>query len=167
MILILFLLLGATSVFAQKLPITTSEFLESKYRAELKEKLAIDYSMPDYITKKVNANIMGAYMASMVNTFVERSTQMSNQRVLNKIIGDQVESLKYYDYGIKKMKFINASKKGNELTLLFKVWLSKNINGIKQTELSIRFIDGVSENNTVNDFFRYISISAKNDGLKN
>ena len=30
------------------------------------------------------------------------------------------------------------------------------------TEMSIRFIDGVSESNTVNELFRYISIYEKN-----
>ena len=158
----LLLLLGATTLYAQKLPVKTAEELDAKYKAEMKEKLAIDYSMPDYTTKKVDANVMGEHMATMVNTFLERCTQMSYQRPLNKIIGEQVESLKYSDYGIQKMKFVKATKIGNEVTLLFKVWFGKNANGIKQTDMSIRFIDGVSESNTVNELFCYISVREKN-----
>lgn len=158
----LLLLLGATTLYAQKLPITTVEELEAKNRAEMKEKLAIDYSMPDYTTKKLDAKVMGEHMATMVNVFLERCTQMSYQRPLNQVIGEQVESFKYYDFPIKKMKFASATKVGNEITLLFKVWLSKKTNGIKQTEMSIRFIDGVSDSNTVNELFCYISICDNN-----
>lgn len=157
----LLMLLGATTLYAQKLSIITAEEREAKYKAEMKEMLAIDYSMPDYAIKKVDANVMGDHMAMMVNTFLERSTQMSYQRPLNKIIGEQVESLKYSDYGIKKVNFVSATKCGNEITLLFKVWLGQNTSRIKHTEMSIRFIDGVSESNTVNELFRYISIYEK------
>ena len=156
------LLLVATTLYAQKLPITTAEELDARYKAEMKEKLAIDYSMPDYTTNKVDANVMGDHMAMMVNTFLERSTQTSYQRPLNKIIREQVDSLKYYDFGIKKMKFVNATKIGNDITLLFKVWLDKNTLNVKQTEMPIRFIDGVSDSNTVNELFRYISICVEN-----
>ena len=162
---ILLLLLGATTLYAQKLPVKTAEELDAKYKAEMKEKLAIDYSMPDYTTKKVDANVMGEHMAMMVNTFLERSTQISYQRPLNKIIGEQVESLKYSDYPIQKMKFVSATKCGNDITLLFKVWLSKNANGIKQTDMSIRFVDGVSDNNAVNELFRYISTRAEDKDI--
>lgn len=161
----LLLLLGATTLYAQKYPITTAEELDASYKAEVKEKLAIDYSMPDYTTKKVDANVMGEHMATMVNIFLERCTQMSYQRPLNKIIGEQVESLKYSDYGIQKMKFVKATKIGNEVTLLFKVWLGKNTSGIKQTDMSIRFFDGVSDNNAVNELFRYISTRAEDKDI--
>ena len=63
------------------------------------------------------------------------------------------------------MKFINASKNGNKIALLFKVWLGKNTSGIKQTDMSIRFIDGVSDNNAVNELFRYISTRAEDKDI--
>ena len=72
-----------------------------------------------------------------------------------------MESLKYSDYGIQKMKFVKATKIGNEVPLLFKVWLGKNTSGIKQTDMSIRFFDGISDSNTVNELFRYISVCEK------
>ena len=158
----LLLLLGAATLYAQKLPITSAEEREAMYKAEMKEKLAIDYSMPDYITNKVDAKVMGEYMAMMVNTFLERCTLKSYQRPLNKIIGEQVEALKYYVYGIKKMNFVSATKSGNEITLLFGVWFDKNIKGIKQTEMSICFKDGVSQSKTTNEIFSYISRTIQN-----
>ena len=153
----LLLLLGATTLYAQKLPITSAEEREAMYKAEMKEKLAIDYSMPDYTTNKFDANVMGEHMAMMVNTFLEKCTLKSYQRPLNKIIGEQVEALQYSDYGIKKMNLVSATKSGNEITLLFRVWLDKNTKGIKQTEMTIRFIDGVSDSKTTNELFRNIS----------
>ena len=162
---ILLLLLGATTLYAQKLPITSLEELEAKNKAEMKEQLAIDYSMPDYTTKKVDVNVMGEHMATMVNIFLDRCTQMSYQRPLNKIIREQMKSLKYSDYPIQKMKFISAKKCGNAITLLFRIWLGKNTSGLKQTDMSIRFIDGVSDNNAVNELFRYISTRAEDKDI--
>ena len=157
----LLLLLGATTLYAQKLPITSAEEREAMYKSEMKEKLAIDYSMPDYTTNRVDANVMGEHMAMMVNTFLERCTLKSYQRPLNKIIGEQVEALKYYNYGIKKMNLVSATKSGNEITLLFRVWLDKNTKGIKQTEMTICFKDGVSQSKPTNELFTYISRKAQ------
>ena len=71
--------------------------------------------------------------------------------------GEQVEELKQAYFNIKKMKFVSATKKGNELSVLMKVWPDKNTRDVKQVDLTIHFNDGVSESQTANELFSYMS----------
>ena len=73
------------------------------------------------------------------------------------MLGEQVEDLKQAYFNIKKMKFVSAAKKGNELTILMKVWPDKNIKDVKQVDLAFYFIDGVSESKNANELFSYMS----------
>ena len=73
------------------------------------------------------------------------------------MLGEQVEELKQAYFNIKKMKFVSAAKKGNELTILMKVWPGKNTKDVKQGNLTIHFSDGVSESQSANELFSYMS----------
>ena len=73
------------------------------------------------------------------------------------MIGEQVEELKQAYFNIKKMKFVSATKKGNELSILMKVWPGKNTKDVKQADLTIHFKDGVSESQSTNELFSYMS----------
>jgi len=55
------------------------------------------------------------------------------------------------------MKFVSATKKGNELTILMKVWPDNNTKDVKQADLSFHFNVGVSESQTANELFSYMS----------
>ena len=52
---------------------------------------------------------------------------------------------------------MSASKKGNEITILMKVWPDKNIGEVKQVDLTIHFKDGITESRTSNDMFSNMS----------
>ena len=55
------LLLGATSISAQ----TSSELSKiEQYKAEVRSKLQLDYSMPDYSTSKIDSKVMGSRLAN-------------------------------------------------------------------------------------------------------
>lgn len=55
------------------------------------------------------------------------------------------------------MKFVNAVKKGNEITILMRADLQKNTADVKQTDITFHFINGVSDNDKTNELFGYIS----------
>lgn len=55
------------------------------------------------------------------------------------------------------MKYVSATKKGNELTILMKVWPGKNTKDVKQVDLTIHFNNGVSESQSANELFSYMS----------
>lgn len=54
------LLLGATSISAQ-----TSSQSEDARTAEIREKIGIDYSMPDFNTSSLNSKVIGGHLAKM------------------------------------------------------------------------------------------------------
>ena len=55
------------------------------------------------------------------------------------------------------MKFLSAKKSGNEIAILMKVWPDKNTRNVKQVDLTIHFNNGVSESQTANELFSYMS----------
>lgn len=55
------------------------------------------------------------------------------------------------------MKFINAVKKGNELTILMRADIQKNAANVKQTDISLHFLDDISGSEKANELFSYVS----------
>lgn len=148
-LLTLCLLLGAMNVSAQS-------YQPSDRIAAYREAIGLDMSVPDFSTKKIDAKVMGTRLAGILEYLLENFHQVIYESSFARILSEQHEALhnKYFD--IKKMKFISASKKDNELTILMKVWPDKNTANVKQADLKIHFIDGVSESRTTNELFSTI-----------
>ena len=108
-------------------------------------------------TKKIDAKVMGTRLAGILEYLLENYTQGTYDRLLTRMLGEQVEELKQAYFDIKKMKFLSASKKSNEISILLKVSPDKTIEDMKQVDLSIHFKDGVSESQRVNDLFSNMS----------
>lgn len=125
--------------------------------AEYREKIGIDMTVPDYETKKIDAKVMGTRLAGILEYMLENCTQGTYSRLIALMIGEQVEELKQAYFNIKKMKFVSTTKKGNELSIRMKVWPGKNTKDIKQADLTVHFIDGVSESQSANELFSYMS----------
>ena len=125
--------------------------------AEYRERIGIDMTVPDFETKKIDAKVMGTRLAGILEYLLENYTQGTYDRLLTRMLGEQVEELKQAYFNIKKMKFVSASKKDNEITILMKVWPDKNTRNVKQVDLTIHFNDGVSESQIANELFSYMS----------
>lgn len=52
---------------------------------------------------------------------------------------------------------MSAKKKGYELFILMRIWPDKNTRDVKQVDLVIHFFDGVSESQSANELFSYMS----------
>ncbi len=65
-ILTALLLTISFAAIAQTIKPDDAQKLE-KYKASVREKLALDYSMPDYSTSKIDERIIGARMAKINN----------------------------------------------------------------------------------------------------
>ena len=151
------LLLGAISLSAQSQRLSESEKQE-QYKQNIREKLQLDYSMPDYSTSSINAKVIGQRLAMILENILENYQQPVNLGALSFIQSNQVEDL---NYGlVKSMKLGNVSKKGNEITVVFKTKLEPNGLNLKRSQISFGFVDGVSKDTATNDFFtdicRYI-----------
>lgn len=126
--------------------------------AKYREAIGLDYSMPDYSVKKIDANVMGPRLAKILESLCANYTQHRHLNSLSLIQSKQVEGLNYGR--IKTMKLEDVTKTGNELTIRFNTILEPNNLNLKKSQLIFHFIDGVSEDTATNDFFctlcRYI-----------
>ncbi len=64
---------------------------------------------------------------------------------------------------VDKIKVLSNSKKDNEIIVKLMTWLSPNSSGLKTTDVGFHFIDGVSDNQEVNDLFSHLSRYAQKE----
>ena len=152
-LLLLFLLLGAgaANLSAQSTWTTTNE---AKYKSDIRQKLNLDYSMPDYTTSKVNPKVIGPRLASILQELCIKYKQDNYLSILSMIQCDQIEGLNYCR--IEKMNLESVSKTDNTITIRFKTTLAKNPLDLKKSDLIFTFVDGVSGNKRVNSLFANI-----------
>jgi hypothetical protein len=156
-----FLLLGATTLSAQSQP----QFQVSKYDTrtveDLRQQIGLDVEMPDYTTKKVDADVIGDHLAKMLNLLVNNIADRWYVQKMSSILSSQDAQLKYVI--VDKVKVQSISKRDNEIIVKLKTWLSPNSSGLKTTDVNFYFIDGVSDNRDVNDLFCHLSRYAQKE----
>ena len=150
MIITTLLLMTTVVVSAQELKTTVDE----DRKAEIREMLALDYSMPDYSISKIDEKVMGHRLATILKRIMDCYNQNIYKSALSVIQSNQVEGLSYGC--IKSMKLDKVIKQDNEITILFNTMLEGNNLNIKKSHLVFSFINGVSDDVAVNDFFTNI-----------
>lgn len=138
-----------TTMMVSAQRVTTTSDAERKEIA--KKTLALDYSMPDYSIKKIDARVMGAHLANILESLCANYNQPVYLGSLSVIQSNQIDGLNYGR--VKSMKLENVTKTGNELTIRFKTTLEPNNLNLKKSQLLFHFVDGVSEDIATNDFF--------------
>lgn len=151
-ILISLLVLGTFSVEAQTVQ------MDAEKRAEYRECIGLDYSMPDYSTSRVNPKVMGARLAKILDKILDMSKVEGNLSRLAVMQARQIDGMQYCI--IKKIQLKEVTKCGNEITIVFNTTLEPNAKHIKKALLTFKFDDGVSDDVAANDYFcslcRYI-----------
>lgn len=150
-ILISFLLFVSTICFAQTKQIDSIRL--ANYRTEI----GLDLTMPDFNTKSIDSVVMGTSLAGIIDYLLENYKQLVYNRKLCKILKEQNQALDNLEFEIAKIQFGGAKKVGDEITLVFTVWTSKNIAKVKQTDLVFHFKNGVSESQATNELFSIMS----------
>ena len=151
------LLLGATTLSAQSHQISDLRPQPSDRMATYREAIGLDMAVPDFSTKKIDAKVMGTRLAGILEYLLSHFHQVIYESYFARILGEQHEALQNKFFNIKKMKFVSASKKSNEITILLKVFPDKNTVNVKQVDLKFRLKDGVSESRIINDLFSNMS----------
>ena len=136
----------------------TSSQSEDEKTIEYRQKIGIDYSMPDFNTSKIDGKVIGTRLAKMLALLMNRyDDYVFNQRV-SFIQCEQLENLNYAK--VEKLSISKISKVGDVITIKFKTKMSPNSAKIKNAEMTFCFTKGVSESIAVNDLFsnlgRYI-----------
>lgn len=142
------LLLGAISISAQS---SAELSKQEQYNTEVRQKLNLDYSMPDYHTGKIDPQVMGPRLALLLQELCAKYKESVNNSYLSTIQCQQIEGMDYCT--IKDMKLEDVTKTGNTITIRFKTTLDKNPLNIKKSDLTISFVDGVSDKKNVNGLF--------------
>ena len=128
---------------------------EDPRAAEWRQKIGLDYSMPDYSTSKIDASKMGDHLAKMLTNLDRNKNQPHYKQLIGYILCKQIPSLD--NCTVKNFKIQNISKQGNTITIGLKTWLESNHAHISSTNLDFVFVDGVSENINTNEFFVTLS----------
>ena len=154
-LLLLFLLLGAAESVSVSAQSTWGSPSDDQYNAEVRQTLNLDYSMPDYHTGKIDPKVMGPRLALLLEELCSKYKESVNNSYLSTLQGQQIEGLDYCT--IKEMKLEDVTKMGNTITIRFKTVLNKNPLNIKKSDLTVSFVDGVSDIKYVNSLFMTIS----------
>ena len=153
LLIILLLFIGTMAVYPQIRTVGSY----SERNAEYKKAIGLDTTVPDFDTNKIDAKVMGSRLANLLNYLLENYDQESYELQITQILGEQNESLQHLYYKIKKMQLAHASKQGDIMTILMHVWPDKNKADVNQADLTFRFVDGVSDDQTTNALFSYMS----------
>lgn len=143
-------MLISLSVSAQSKNVSTAE-AKAQYESQVRETLALDYSMPDYSISKIDAKVIGPRLAAILEAVNENYQQPKYLSRLSLMQKSQLEDVPYCS--VKKMKLKKGEKQGNIITITYDTFLEPNVKNIKKSQLVFQFVDGVSENSSVNDFF--------------
>ena len=135
----------------------TVEQRDSIQKAEYKEKIGLDYSMPDYSVTSIDEKKMGSRLANLLRFYEEVKGQSIYSRMANTILSEQNEEFEHVYIELKKQKLLKVEKVANEITITYRLWFNKNPKNIKQTDVSFHFKDGISESQTVNEMFSNMS----------
>ncbi len=147
------MLIASLAGFAQSLPVQADE----GKRAELREIIGHDLTVADFDTAKIDSKVMGSRLTGILEYLMENYQQSVYDRRLSQIAIEQNEALENVFSQLKKMRFINAVKRGDEITIIMRVDLQKNAANLKQADLTFHFVDGVSEDEITNDLFIALS----------
>ena len=154
LLITMLLLFGATSISAQT---SAKPSLDSVKIAEYREKLSLDYSMPDYSVKKIDETKIGSHLANILRYFEENGTRGTLTSWISSILSEQNETFKNRYIELKKLKLQKVSKTGNEITIIYNASLQAPAGLPSQADLMFHFWEGVSKSKPVNEMFSYIS----------
>lgn len=122
---------------------------------ELRQQIGIDYSMPDFKTKKKDGAVIGNHLAGMLNLLQKYYNDGTYNWKLAGIVKEQKGMVSQVT--VDKLKINEISKKGDIISVLMNCKLSNNTEGIKSADIVLIFNKGVSDCLTTNSLFSYLS----------
>ena len=138
---------------------TTSQSEDEKV-LEMRQKIGIDYTVPDYDVKKPDAKVIGWRLAKMLQKLEKNYQQRMYNQMLTSIRSEILEEPRIRYVAVNKMKIQRIQKVGDVITIRFSTSSKNETLGKLNHEFEIKFNKGVSENDTVNQLFsdlnRYI-----------
>lgn len=130
---------------------------------EMRQKIGIDYTVPDYDVKKPDAKVMGWRLAKMLQKLENNYQQGTYNRLLARIRSEVLEDPRIRYIAVNKMKILKIQKVGDVITIRFSTSSKNETLGKLNHEIDIEFNKGVSDNDTANQLFSDLSRYIKED----
>lgn len=130
---------------------------------ELRQKIGIDYTVPDYDVKKPDAKVMGWRLAKMLQKLEQNYQQGMYNRMLASIRSEILEEPRIRYIAVNKMKILKVQKVGDVITIRFSTSSKHENLGKLNHEFEIKFDKGVSYNDTANQLFADLNRYIKED----
>ena len=156
----LLFLLGTLSVFAQSQSTPSSDDQKS---IVLRQQIGLDYSVPDYAVKKIDASVIGPRLAKILTRLLETYKQPLYNQYLAMMRSQVAEDPNLQYVQVEKLKLLNVSKTGNKITIRFNTFTKDKNRGKLDYDLDLTFVDGLSDNQTANDLFCNLGRYIKNE----
>lgn len=129
---------------------TSTQF--DDYRAEkLRQEIALDYSMPDFSTSKIDAKVIGCRLAKMLDFLKQHYMDHLYNHKLSSIQCEQIEGLVYTE--VEKFAISKIEKVGDVITIKATTKLAENAVKVKKAEIVFTFDKGLSDSSSVNGLF--------------
>lgn len=146
------LLITLLMVFTLNISAQTTQQSDDARTVELRQKLGIDYSMPDFSTSKIDGKVIGERLAKLLQQLQSKYDSSVLNQYISLIQCEQIENLNYAT--IEKLNITRISKVGDVITIEAKTKLGNNAAKVKNAKLTFVFNKGVSESISVNDLFK-------------
>ena len=146
------LLITLLMVFTLNISAQTTQQSEDARTIELRQKLGIDYSMPDFSTSKIDGKVIGERLAKMLQKLQNKYDDCVLNQNISLIQCEQIDNLNYAT--VEKLNIARISKVGDVITIEAKTKLGNNAAKVKNAKLTFVFNKGVSESISINDLFK-------------
>ena len=146
------LLITLLMVFTLNISAQTTQQSEDARTVKLRQKLGIDYSMPDFSTSKIDGKVIGERLAKLLQQLQEKYDSSVLNQYISLIQCEQIENLNYAT--VEELHITRISKVDDVIYIEAKTKLSNNTAKVKNAKLTFVFDKGVSESTSVNDFFK-------------
>lgn len=130
---------------------------------EMRQKIGIDYTVPDYDVRKPDAKVMGWRLAKVLKKLEQNYQQGTYNRMLASIRSEILEEPNLRYIPVNKMKILKIQKIGDVITIRISTSSKNETLGKLNHEFDIKFEKGVSDNDTTNQLFSDLNRYIKED----
>lgn len=137
---------------------------ETTRAVEVRQKLGIGYSVPDFSTNKIESEVIGTRLAKILQLLERDYKQGVYNHCLSRILDSQIDGEKQHFLMIEKLKVRSIQKKDSVITIRVQLQSAKTKElGRVKRDVDFVFVNGVSADDRVNDLFCGLAQYVKDD----
>ena len=118
-----------------------------------RQKIDLDYTVPDYSIKKPDAKVMGWRLAKILQSLEQNYTQPLYSHYLTMILNHHLNDDSSLYIPIYKLKILNIQKQDSVITVRIKLFSKTKASGKIEQEIPLTFVNSVSEDGIANTLF--------------